>query len=53
VGAVAAWEVARLARNGLGWQQPVEMCLVVDTHLIDQEASLTLRGRATIGCCWG
>jgi DNA invertase Pin-like site-specific DNA recombinase len=38
VGAVAAWEVSRFARNSRDWQQLVEMCRVVDTLLIDQEA---------------
>ena len=40
VGAVAAREVSRLARarNSRDWQQLVEMCRVVDTLLIDQEA---------------
>ncbi len=37
VGAVAAWEVSRFARNSRDWQQLVEMCRVVDTLLIDQE----------------
>ena len=37
VGAVAAWEVSRFARNSRDWQHLVEMCRVVDTLLIDQE----------------
>ena len=37
VGAVAALEVLRFARNSRDWQQLVEMCRVVDTLLIDQE----------------
>ena len=37
VGAVAAREVSRFARNSHDWQQLVEMCRVVDTLLIDQE----------------
>lgn len=37
VGAVAAREVSRFARNSHDWQQLVEMCRVVDTVLIDQE----------------
>src|SRR5271163_2270983 len=37
VGAVAAREVSRFARNSREWQQLVEMCRVVDTLLIDQE----------------
>ena len=36
VGAVAAREVSRFARNSRDWQQLVEMCRVVDTVLIDQ-----------------
>jgi hypothetical protein len=31
-------EVSRFARNSRDWQQLVEMCRVVDTLLIDQEA---------------
>ena len=38
VGAVAAREVSRFARNSREWQQLVEVCRVVDTLLIDQEA---------------
>ncbi|WP_262272198.1 MULTISPECIES: recombinase family protein [Microvirga] len=37
VGAVAAREVSRFARNSRVWQQLIEMCRVVDTVLIDQE----------------
>jgi hypothetical protein len=37
VGAVAAREVSRFARNSRGWQQLVEVCRIVDTVLIDQE----------------
>ena len=37
VGAVAAREVSRFARNSRDWQQLIEMCRVVDTMLIDQE----------------
>lgn len=37
VGAVAAREVSRFARNSRDWQQLVEMCRVVDTVLVDQE----------------
>jgi DNA invertase Pin-like site-specific DNA recombinase len=37
VGAVAAREVSRFARNSRDWQQLVEMCRVVDTLLIDGE----------------
>ena len=53
VGAVAAREVSRFARNSRDWQQLVEMCRVVDTLLIDQEAPLTRRAKATTGCCSG
>jgi hypothetical protein len=38
VGAVAAREVSRFARNSREWQQLVEVCRIVDTVLIDQEA---------------
>ena len=38
VGAVAAREVSRFSRNSHDWQQLVEVCRVVDTLLIDQEA---------------
>ena len=38
VGAVAAREVSRFARNSRDWQQLIEMCRVVDTVLIDQDA---------------
>ena len=37
VGAVAAREVSRFARNSRQWQQLVEVCRIVDTVLIDQE----------------
>src|ERR1700745_3532948 len=37
VGAVAAREVSRFARNSRDWQQLVKVCRVVDTVLIDQE----------------
>ena len=37
IGAVAAREVSRFARNSRDWQQLVEMCRVVDTVQIDQE----------------
>ncbi len=37
VGAVAAREVSRFARNSRDWQQLVEVCRVVDTLLIDQD----------------
>src|SRR5260221_7507421 len=38
VGAVCAREVSRFARNSRDWQQLIEMCRVVDTLLVDQEA---------------
>lgn len=38
VGAVAAREVSRFARNNREWQRLVEVCRVVDTVLIDQDA---------------
>ena len=38
VGAVAAREASRFARNSRDWQQLIEMCRVVDTVLVDQEA---------------
>jgi DNA invertase Pin-like site-specific DNA recombinase len=37
VGAVAALEVSRFARNSRDWQRLVEVCRVVDALLIDQE----------------
>lgn len=37
VGAVAAREVSRFARNSRDWQRLTEMCRVVDSVLIDQE----------------
>src|SRR5947199_10641099 len=37
VGAVAARELSRFARNSRDWQQLIEMCRVVDTVLIDQK----------------
>jgi len=43
VGAVAAREVSRFARNSREWQQLVEVCRVVDTVLIDQEMVYTPR----------
>ena len=38
VGAVCARELSRFARNSRDWQQLVEVCRIVDTLLIDQEA---------------
>jgi DNA invertase Pin-like site-specific DNA recombinase len=43
VGAVAAREVSRFARNSREWQQLVEVCRVVDTVLIDLETVYTPR----------
>jgi len=43
VGAVAAREVSRFARNSREWQQLIEVCRVVDTVLIDQETVSTPR----------
>jgi DNA invertase Pin-like site-specific DNA recombinase len=37
VGAVAAREVSRFARNSRDWQQLVEVCRMVDTLLVDLE----------------
>lgn len=37
VGAVAARELSRFARNSRDWQQLIEVCRVVDTILIDNE----------------
>ncbi len=52
VGAVAAREVSRFARNGREWQQLVEVCRVVDTVLIDQDTVIH-PGKVTTDCCWG
>src|SRR4030095_14278629 len=41
VGAVAAREVSRFARNSREWQRLVEVCRVVDTLLVDQEMVYT------------
>ena len=43
VGAVAAREVSRFARNSREWQQLVEVCRVVDTLLVDHEMVYALR----------
>ena len=43
VGAVAAREVSRFARNSREWQKLVEVCRVVDTLLSDQEMVYTPR----------
>ena len=37
VGAVAAREVSRFARNSREWQQLMEVCRIVDTVLVDQD----------------
>ena len=47
VGAVAAREVSRFARNSREWQQLVEVCRVVDTLLIDQDTVYAPRQRCT------
>ncbi|MEK7862250.1 MAG: recombinase family protein, partial [Chloroflexota bacterium] len=38
VGAVAARELSRFARNSRDWQQLIEVCRFVDTLLVDQDA---------------
>lgn len=38
VGAVAARDVSRFARNNREWHQLIEMCAVVDTLLVDHES---------------
>ena len=38
VGVVAARELSRFARNSRDWQQLVEVCRIVDTLLVDEEA---------------
>src|SRR5467141_3282185 len=43
VGAVAAREVSRFARNSREWQQLVEVCRVVDTVLIDLDTAYSPR----------
>ena len=37
VGAIAARELSRFARNSRDWQKLIEVCRIVDTLLIDQE----------------
>jgi len=44
VGAVAAREVSRFARNSREWQQLVEVCRMVDTLLVDQDSVYDPRG---------
>lgn len=43
VGAVAARELSRLARNSRDWQQLLEVCRYVDTLLVDHDAIYDLR----------
>lgn len=43
VGAVAAREVSRFARNSRDWQQLMEVCRVVDTLLVDVDVVYSLR----------
>jgi DNA invertase Pin-like site-specific DNA recombinase len=43
VGAVAAREVSRFARNSREWQQLIEVCRVVDTLLVDLDTIYTPR----------
>ena len=50
VGVVAAREVSRFARNSRDWQQLIEMCRVVDTLLVDQEAIYAPR-QGNDACC--
>lgn len=38
VGVVAAFELSRFARNSKDWQQLIEVCKMVDTLLIDNDA---------------
>ena len=38
VGAIAALELSRFARNSRDWQQLIEVCKMVDTLLIDSDA---------------
>ena len=53
VGAVAAREVSRFARNSRDWQQLIEMCRVVDTVSGRPGNDLCCRATAMIGCFWG
>lgn len=43
VGAVAAREVSRFARNSRDWQKLMEVCRLVDTLLVDQDAVYNTR----------
>jgi hypothetical protein len=45
VGAVAAREVSRFARNSRDWQQLIEMCRVVDTVLVEPELRMNSSSR--------
>jgi len=51
VGAVAAREVSRFARNSREWQQLMEVCRIVDT-LWSTRTRCTPPARATIGSSW-
>ncbi|ESY79513.1 hypothetical protein X740_16350 [Mesorhizobium sp. LNHC221B00] len=44
-------EVWRFACNSVTGRQLIELCRVVDTVLVDQEAVYAPR-QAMIGCCW-
>ena len=51
VGAVAARDVSRFARNSREWQKLVEVCRVGGLRgPIDQEMNCTRRGKAMIAC---
>jgi len=52
VGAVAAREVSRFARNSRDWHQLIEMCRVVDTLLVDQEGGLCATSRQRPASAW-
>lgn len=43
VGAVAARELSRLARNSVDWQKLMEVCRYVDTLLVDHDAIYDIR----------
>jgi len=52
MGAVAAREVSRFARNSREWQQLIEICRVVDTLLVDHDtvyAPRTSNNRLLLG----
>lgn len=44
VGAVAARELSRFARNSRDWQRLLELCRYVDTLLVDQDTVYDVRG---------